>query len=46
MESYYRNERGRIAENSPWRTGDFYAMTREADLSEYLTEPVAELVAD
>ena len=46
MESYYRNERGRIVVNSPWRNVDFYAMTREADLSEYLTEPVAELVAD
>ncbi|MBA50829.1 MAG: monooxygenase [Acidimicrobiaceae bacterium] len=46
MESYYRNERGRIVVNSPWRNVDFYAMTREADLSEYLTEPVTELVAD
>ena len=46
MESYYRNERGRIVVNSPWRNVDFYAMTREADLSEYLTEPVVELVAD
>ena len=46
MESYYRNERGRIVVNSPWRNVDFYAMTREADLSEFLTEPVAELVAD
>lgn len=46
MESYYRNDRGRIVVNSPWRNVDFYAMTREANLSEYLTEPVAELVAD
>ena len=46
MESYYRNERGRIVVISPWRNVDFYAMTREADLSEYLTEPVAALVAD
>tara|TARA_B100000700_G_scaffold246173_1_gene274964 strand:- start:10524 stop:12443 length:1920 start_codon:yes stop_codon:yes gene_type:complete len=46
MTSYYRNERGRIVVNSPWRNVDFYAMTREANLSDYLIEPVTELVAD
>jgi 4-hydroxyacetophenone monooxygenase len=46
MTSYYRNERGRIVVNSPWRNVDFYEMTREADLGEYLAEPVAELIAD
>ena len=46
MTSYYRNERGRIVVNSPWRNVDFYAMTREANLADYWTEPVAELVAD
>jgi 4-hydroxyacetophenone monooxygenase len=46
MESYYRNDGGRIVVNSPWRNVDFYSMTREADLNEYLTEPIPDLVAD
>ena len=39
MQSYYRNTRGRIVVNSPFRNVDFFEMTREADLSEYITEP-------
>ena len=46
MTSYYRNERGRIVVNSPWRNVDFYEMTREVNLEEYLAEPVGELIAD
>ncbi len=48
MTSYYRNERGRIVVNSPWRNVDFYEMTREAELEAYITEPsaAAEPVAD
>ena len=46
MTSYYRNERGRIVVNSPWRNVDFYEMTREVDLEEYLAEPLRELIAD
>jgi 4-hydroxyacetophenone monooxygenase len=46
MTSYYRNKRGRIVVNSPWRNVDFYQMTREANLGEYLAEPVSELIAD
>ena len=48
MSTYYRNERGRIVINSPYRNVDFYDMTKAADLSEYVTEPMtsAELVAD
>ena len=48
MSTYYRNERGRIVINSPYRNVDFYDMTKAADLSEYITEPMAaaELVAD
>ena len=46
MTSYYRNERGRIVVNSPWRNVDFYQMTREANLEEYVAEPVGELIAD
>lgn len=39
MTSYYRNARGRIVVNSPYRNVDFYEMTREARLSEFITEP-------
>ena len=46
MTSYYRNDRGRIVVNSPWRNVDFYAMTKEANLSDYLIGPASELVAD
>jgi len=48
MTTYYRNARGRITINSPYRNVDFYDMTKEVDLDEYVTEPLreAELVAD
>ncbi len=39
MSTYYRNERGRIVVNSPYRNVDFFAMTSEADLDDYVTEP-------
>ena len=49
MTSYYRNEAGRIVVNSPWRNVDYFDMTSEADLDDYVCEPRAtdrELVAD
>lgn len=39
METYYRNARGRVVVNSPYRNATFYDMTREADLSEFIVEP-------
>lgn len=39
MSTYYRNARGRIVINSPYRNVDFFAMTRTVDLDEYLVEP-------
>ncbi|MCH9675702.1 MAG: NAD(P)/FAD-dependent oxidoreductase [Gammaproteobacteria bacterium] len=39
MTSYYRNARGRIVVNSPFRNVDFYDMTREANLDQYVLEP-------
>ena len=39
MTTYYRNQRGRIVVNSPYRNVDYFAMTRRADLDEYVTEP-------
>ncbi len=48
MTTYYRNDRGRIVINSPYRNVDYYEMTRAVNLDEYVTEPQAdrELVAD
>jgi len=41
MTTYYRNERGRIVVNSPYRNVDYFAWTRHADLAEYVTEPIS-----
>jgi 4-hydroxyacetophenone monooxygenase len=48
MTTYYRNARGRITINSPYRNVDFFEMTRKVNLDEYVTEPLRkpELVAD
>ena len=39
MNTYYRNERGRIVVNSPFRNVDYFEWTREATLDEYTVEP-------
>jgi 4-hydroxyacetophenone monooxygenase len=39
MTTYYRNARGRIVVNSPFRNVDYYEMTREAKLDEFVVEP-------
>jgi 4-hydroxyacetophenone monooxygenase len=39
MSTYYRNDRGRIVVNSPYRNVDFFEWTYNADLDEYVTEP-------
>lgn len=39
MSTYYRNSRGRVVVNTPWRIVDYWHMTREADLGDYLTAP-------
>jgi 4-hydroxyacetophenone monooxygenase len=39
MTSYYRNARGRIVVNSPFRNVDYFDMTREAKLDEFVVEP-------
>jgi 4-hydroxyacetophenone monooxygenase len=38
MTTYYRNSRGRIVVNSPYRNVDFHRMTREASLADYHVE--------
>jgi 4-hydroxyacetophenone monooxygenase len=35
--TYYRNSHGRVVANSPWRTTDYWSMTRTADLSDFHT---------
>jgi 4-hydroxyacetophenone monooxygenase len=39
METYYRNARGRIVVNSPYRNAVYYDMTREANLGDFVVEP-------
>lgn len=39
METYYRNDRGRIVVNSPYRNATFYEMTREANIADFIVEP-------
>ena len=43
MDTYYRNSRGRVVVNTPWRVVDYWQMTREAELDEYVTEPARAL---
>lgn len=39
METYYRNSKGRVVVNNPFKIIDYWQMTDTADLGEYLTEP-------
>lgn len=39
MTTYYRNARGRIVVNSPFRNVDYFEMTRAAKLDEFICEP-------
>ena len=39
MKTYYRNRKGRVTVNFPYRNVDLFGMTREAKLEEYVTEP-------
>ncbi|MET8354231.1 MULTISPECIES: NAD(P)/FAD-dependent oxidoreductase [unclassified Micromonospora] len=38
MDTWYRNARGRIVTNSPWRVVDYWQMTRRARLEEFHVE--------
>jgi len=42
MDNYYRNSQGRVVAINPFRVVDFWAMTEQADLNEYQTEPMAD----
>jgi 4-hydroxyacetophenone monooxygenase len=39
MTTYYRNSRGRVVVNSPWRNVDFWHFTREPNLDDFVVEP-------
>lgn len=39
MDTWYRNAAGRIVTNSPWRVVDYWAMTHDVDLSDFVVEP-------
>jgi 4-hydroxyacetophenone monooxygenase len=41
MDTYYRNARGRIVVNNPFRMVEFWEMTEAAELDDYVLEPVA-----
>lgn len=37
MSTYFRNDRGRVVTNSPWRSVDYWKLTREVDLDDFHT---------
>jgi len=40
MTTYYRNSRGRVVTNSPYRVVDYWAMTHDANLADFDATPV------
>jgi 4-hydroxyacetophenone monooxygenase len=44
MDTWYRNAKGRVVTNSPWRVVDYWRMTHAADLADFVVEPAVELV--
>lgn len=45
MSTWYRNAAGRVVTNSPWRLIDYWAMTREPTLDDYVSTPADERAA-
>ena len=45
MDTYYRNSRGRVVVNTPFRVVDVWQMTREANLEDFVVEPSHRVVA-
>jgi 4-hydroxyacetophenone monooxygenase len=43
MDTYYRNSRGRVVVNTPFRVVDIWQMTRHADLGDFVVEPAVAL---
>ena len=44
MSTYYRNDRGRVVVNFPYRNVDLFEMTERANLAEFVVEPRKERV--
>ena len=44
MSTYFRNSRGRVVTNSPWRLIDFWKLTRQANMGDFDTVPALALV--
>jgi 4-hydroxyacetophenone monooxygenase len=44
MDTWYRNAKGRVVTNSPWRVVDYWQLTHSADLSDFVVEPAVDLV--
>ena len=44
MDSWYKNSQGRIFSPMPWRFVDYWSMTHDADLSDYLVTAKREIV--
>lgn len=42
LTTYYRNSRGRVVVNTPWRVIDNWSTLREPSVDEYVTEPAVE----
>lgn len=42
MDTWYRNAQGRVVTNSPWRVVDYWRMTHEANLDDFVVEPAVE----
>jgi 4-hydroxyacetophenone monooxygenase len=40
MDTYYRNARGRVVVNNPFRMQEFWQLTEAADVNDYLVEPI------
>jgi 4-hydroxyacetophenone monooxygenase len=38
MSTYYRNRRGRVVVNNPWRNVDFWPFARDPDLDDFIVE--------
>jgi 4-hydroxyacetophenone monooxygenase len=36
MDTWYRNAKGRVVTNMPWRVVDYWTMTRQADLGDFI----------
>ena len=38
MSNWYKNKKGRVIANSPWRLVDYWKMTAQADLGDYVVK--------